>query len=286
MDNNCTAELNTNGFTIFNLLNEVEVSYLQQLCTKYLPNSNTDFISSSHFLNEEESNFINQELHTLVRPKIQTLFPNLELLGGTLATKNTGRAILKAHRDWSIVDENMYNSYNLWIPLVHTNKNNGTLGLFPRSHLWAENYRGLNIPSVEEHTDKIIQYGFEPNLNAGDAILYNHKLIHFSKPNTTKIPRNVAIIGMKDKNATLQVSFSLDSINIETYEVSQNDFYNFDIEKIQQIRKLLHKRKMNSTRLSSKELIQKIKDNLVPEFSEFVPKRESFFSKLLQKLRF
>lgn len=231
MDNN--TQLKNDGFVIIDVLSVEEINYLNSLCEKYLKSGQSNFIAASHFLAQADSDFINTELHKIIKERMQNLFPDLELLGGTLATKKSGNAILKAHNDWDIVDEKKYNSYNLWLALVDTNTENGTLGLIPNSHLWQHKHRGFGISSnFESFTNKFVQIGIEPNLKAGQAILYNHKLIHYSKPNKTNSPRNVAIIGMKDKAAQLQVSFSLDKENITTYAITQSDFYPFDAEKV------------------------------------------------------
>jgi hypothetical protein len=239
---NLNNTLLADGFVIVDILDSAEIIYLNELCNKYLTNTQSDFIAASHFLSQAESNFINEELHTILKPKMQKLFPNLELLGGTLATKIKGKSNLKAHNDWDIVDEHQFKSYNLWLTLVDTNKKNGTLGLIPNSHLWQHHHRGFNIPSTfETYTEKFIKIGFEPDLRAGQAILYNHKLIHYSRPNITDNPRNVAIVGMKDRESSLQVSFSLDNKNIETYVVEESDFYNFDAQKIKEHKILISK---------------------------------------------
>lgn len=275
------------GFVIIELLNNAEISYLNSLCNKYLHITNQEFISSSHFLSIEESKRINEELHAIVKPKVDLLFPKLQLLGGTLATKIKGNDVLKAHNDWSIVDESIYNSYNLWIALVDTNKTNGTLGLIPGSHLWDTRLRGLGIPGeYESFTKQFLSIGYEPELKAGQAILYNHKLIHYSRPNTTDQPRNVAIIGMKDKEAALQVSFSLDGKSIDTYEATEEDFYGFDAVRISQHNSRLSTIPVYATSRNWEDIRMAFNNHLPNEFSNLFCERKSVFTKLLDKFKF
>ena len=238
--------LHENGYVTVPLLQQDEIAYLNEIANQFLIFSNAEFVSSSYILSKSESDFINEELHRILQPKMKSLFPYLELLGGTLATKINGNSVLKAHSDWTIVDESKFNSYNLWIPLVDTNKENGTLGLISGSHLWNNAIRGMNIPNLyEKFTCHFLEIGDEPNLSAGTGILYNHKLVHYSRPNKTQKRRNVAIIGMKDKVAALQVSFTLDQKKIETYQATQDDFYQFNLDNI--IKKNKH---LNSTKIT------------------------------------
>lgn len=280
-------QISKSGFVVIDLLNAEEIRFLNDLSKKYLVSKSAEFISSSHFLTIEDSKYVNHELHKIVKPKMENLFPELDLLGGTLATKIKGNAVLKAHNDWSIVNEEKYNSYNLWIALVDTNSNNGTLGLIPGSHLWKTSLRGLNIPGVyEKYTTKFLDIGWEPSLKAGQAILYNHKLIHYSKPNQTDFPRNVAIVGMKDKEAALQVSFSLDNKTIQTYQATEEDFYGFDAKKISSQNRQLSSAPIYSERMDWEEIRMQFNSHLPKEFSYLFSKRESVISKLLHKLKF
>lgn len=273
-------QLLDNGFVIINLLNVDEVSYFNELCQKYLKTDQQDFISGSHFLSKEENAFINNELHKTIKSKVQVLFPDLELLGGTLATKKKGKSVLKAHNDWDIVNEKSYNSYNLWISLVDTDKYNGTLGLVPNSHLWQHGHRGFGIAGqFEQFTNDFVNLGIEPELKAGQAILYNHKLIHFSRPNQKDEARNVAIIGMKDKAASLQVSLSTDGQFIETYAVEEADFYGFNIENIKQ-KPLISKEPVVTQKLTLSQIKKLYQQHLSEAYKSTNQSSSSFIDKI------
>jgi len=267
MENNFKTELTLNGFVIIDLIDNEDVIYLNKLCSMYLQKGQSDFISSSHSLDKQDSDFINIELHKILDKKFEKQFPDLQLLGGTLATKVKGNSNLVAHQDWTIVDEEDFNSYNLWIPLVNTGKKNGTLGLIPGSHKWNNSCRGLNIPNkYGKYTSKFLQIGIEPELKVGQAILYNHKLIHYSRPNTTGENRNTAIVGAKDRDAELQVTFTTDYKYIETYKVSQDDFYRFDIDKIKNSCTLIHRKELRKTETNWNEIFRQYAKNTSGEY--------------------
>ena len=240
-----------------------------------------DFISSSHFLNKEDSTYINQQLHHILQEKISILFPELELLGGTLATKRKGKNILKAHNDWSIVDETKYNSYNLWTTLVDTNKQNGTLGVIPGSHLWKTGIRGFQILNeYENFSNQFLKIGYEPELKSGQAILYNHKLVHYSRPNTTDIARNVGIIGVKDKTAALQVAIGTANNNIEIYQADEEDFYTFNAESIRAKNQLLQQTKMPNSTLTWQKIEAEFHQHLPNDFLYLQQNNKSWIEKI------
>lgn len=287
MENNLQMKLAVNGFLIIDLLGADEVNGLNELCIRFLRNGQADFVSSSHILSKEDSAFINDKLHSIIDARFDAMFPEFQLLGGTLATKIKGTSNLEAHQDWSIVDESKYNSYNLWIPLVDTDTENGTLGLIPGSHLWKQQLRGLNIPNVYgPYTERFLKIGYEPALKAGQAILYNHKLIHYSRPNKINQTRNVAIVGVKDKEASLCVSFCPDGRQVETYQAREEDFYGFDALRIRRDNKLLHTEKLLTEKETWEEIGTMFNRHLPEDFSDLLKQRESLFSKLLDKLKF
>lgn len=281
MQKDVSLLLAENGFVILDILDKNEVDYLNQLCSQFLHPAGQDFISSSHFLNKEDSTYINQQLHLILQEKISSLFPELQLLGGTLATKRKGKNILKAHNDWSIVDETTYNSYNLWTTLVNTNKQNGTLGVIPGSHLWESDVRGFQIPNAYENFSKqFIEIGYEPELKAGQAILYNHKLVHYSRPNTTDVARNVAIIGLKDKSATLQVAIGTTNNKIEIYKTDEEDFYTFNAESIRAKNQLLLQTKMPNSTLTWKQIEAQFHQHLPNDFLYLQQTNKSWIEKI------
>ncbi len=289
MEDNLQIKLANNGFVIIDILGANDIVYLNDLCNQYLQNTSTDFVSSSHILHKADSDFINDELHKILFQTFDKLFPELQLLGGTLATKVKGKSNLEAHQDWTIVDEQKFNSYNLWIPLVDTNSNNGTLGLVVGSHKWNQNLRGFNIPNpYGKYTKQFLEIGFEPTLKAGQAILYNHRLIHYSRPNASQQNRNVAIIGVKDKSADLQISFTLDNKTIDSYEMKEELFYQFNPNNVLSHQPKIATNAINNTDLSWTSIHNQFKEYVNEEFLHIInydkPNFINSFKKILDRI--
>lgn len=276
--------LQKNGFIQVKLLDNDAINTLNGICDEIFNNTRSGFYSSSHFLDLTKSKEVNTILHQLILEKINTILPNIQLLGGTLATKKQNQDVLEIHQDWQIVDESQYNSYNIWMPLCDTNKTNGTLGLIPGSHKWNNYIRGFNIENpYSKFTKFLMQYSYEPNLQAGEAIIYNHKLLHFSRPNYSNIPRNVAIIGAKDKEANLIVSIGRDNY-IDTYSTTEDDFYCFDSINIANKNHKVRNTQQEPINLKKKTIINWLSNNLSEDFPEISKKTTAFNSNIFHKL--
>lgn len=95
------------------------------------------------------------------------------------------------HQDWTLTDERNYQGLTVWVPLVDTTINNGNFHVLPGSHLLFQNIRGTNIEMPYSHIgDQIEEKLLQPlPLNAGDAVLFDHRLVHFSPPNMSEDSR-------------------------------------------------------------------------------------------------
>lgn len=105
-------------------------------------------------------------------------------MGGSYVLKLVGSGMSQPHIDWSLVDEEKSRSFNIWISLVDLNSKNGAIEVLPGSHHLPATYRG---PNIAERTIDLQDFFWETmtelHLKAGEALIYDHKLIHGSKDN-------------------------------------------------------------------------------------------------------
>lgn len=249
------ALLEKYGYIIFDFLNQEELDLIKKLSDLYIPSDVKGFYSTSHFLNVSESIELNKKLFSIVQQKFEALFVGLELTGGTFATKKMGNSVVDAHQDWTIVDETKYRSYNLWIPLVDTNKENGTLALVSGSHKWFEFKRGMNVKNpFLDFTNLFLNYCDEPILKMGQAILYDHRLIHLSRGNNTNSNRDTLIFGVKEKEAKVILCIAEDNL-LSEYEMEIADYYRMDVEQIKRKNKLIRRYQNTIPKLDKGKLL-------------------------------
>ena len=114
------------------------------------------------------------------------------------------QSVVEAHQDWSFVDERTHRSLSVWIPLCDTNAENGALAIVKGSQHVPHTIRGTDVPWTI-HFDN---YGALPYLTpfpmrAGDALFYDHRVLHASPANRSGRRRTAVAIGLVPTEATI-----------------------------------------------------------------------------------
>lgn len=215
------------GYAIVPFLNEAEVKSLTSFFHQHHPTLPDGMYASSHAGDFSFRQLMNDEIKRVCARAIDVTFSEVTPLGATFMVKSKGEnGSLHPHQDWSIVDEEKFNSYNIWLPLVDVNEQNGTLLVLPNSHNWITNTRGLNISSsYEAVTAEVWNYLVPINLKAGEAFVYDHRLMHASGVNHTTAPRLVIVYGIIPAKATMRYYFG-NNDKIEEYACSPDFYFN------------------------------------------------------------
>lgn len=106
---------------------------------------------------------------------------------------------LGVHRDWTFVDEPAATSATAWCALTDVDEACGTLVVAPGSHLVAADLRGSpKLPSpLDGHEGEILAGGGRPlTVRAGQAVVYDHRMVHWSGPNATDADRVAVGVGI------------------------------------------------------------------------------------------
>jgi hypothetical protein len=100
------------------------------------------------------------------------------------------------HEDRSYVDERRARAFSVWIPLcpVGPDRQIGTLEVVPRSHLLPVGPGGSLTPDHARPYERFLRERLVPlHLDAGDAVVYDTRLLHASGPNLTDHAR-IAVV--------------------------------------------------------------------------------------------
>ncbi len=184
------ARFTEEGYVILPLLTHPEVenllAYFHAL-SEQDRNVFTTFVTN----NLTSKRDIDSHLKSLLIPHFERLFVDYEPFWGNFFIKPINGPSMPLHADLQYVEEPKNLSFNIWCPLQNTNAVNGSLGIVPYSHLKINQIRGTNITKAYRYNALVIQqkFGAVLSLLAGEAIIYDHRLLHYSVPNTTNNTR-------------------------------------------------------------------------------------------------
>ena len=173
------------------------------------------------------------------------------------------------HQNWAFVDERKCTSVSIWVPLVDSNEENGTLQIAPGSHKRYGEFRGPMVPwELDTIGEEIIASELTPmNVSAGDAVVLDDSVIHYSNINRTDGLRLTIQLILTPAEATTIHYFldrELDPSTIYMYQVD-DDFFMNTHPWIRPKGKLLKKLKFKQEDLTIEDFRKRLKD---PEFGQ------------------
>ena len=231
-DSALQQEFDENGFVKINLLDAAVIEKLTSLFHQIHTNleSNT-FNSSTFFKTKKRKLEIRDALYSIFLPYFETIFCNYTYIGSSYLYKTKGQnSAVQPHQDWTIVDEHKYVAINIWTPLIDTNEQNGTLYVLPGSQ--AQKQFTLRAPTIpfpyQNRMNKVIKDCIPTNAKAGEAVILNQSLIHYSSPNLADDIRIAITSGIKSKDAPMIFHYQNEHKHIERYAVPEDFLSDFD----------------------------------------------------------
>ncbi len=219
-----------NGYVVIDLLTNDDLSKLQNLYDLNVNEVTDGFSTTIHSNDFEFKKDISNNINEIVKPRIDNFLEKHRSLGCSFLTKTpTANSYMSPHQDWMIVNEEIYFSATVWIPLSDTDEINSTLRVIPGSHLWNKAYRSPTIKSIfESFVNDIFPFTIPIPLRKGQAIIFNHALIHASSPNTGKSNRIVASYGFVPVDSELKFYHQPIEGYIEELSVEDDFFISYN----------------------------------------------------------
>lgn len=176
--------------------------------------------------NIEKRKFINTILKELFTPKIEQLLNGYKILYGNFMYKEAGGKEIEVHQDFSFVDEKKYTAFNLWVPLQDTTVFNGGFQLIERSNKLFNSYRSATIPHNLTHYNEQFKKLMQPiDVAAGDGLLFDHRLFHYSGPNhanTTRVAVQMVVIPKAAVPVMYHYDPQKDKTKLSIYEITED----------------------------------------------------------------
>lgn len=222
-DDAMQARFNRQGFLVVPLISDTEVKQLNDLFDLLHPNLPSEgFVSGSYSQDIDYKRKASEEIVKILSPHYERLFVNYQPFGAAFLFKMpTANSDLAIHQDWTIVDEDKYVALNCWFPLTDVNETNGALHIVPGTHYDAlPTLRAPTLPFFFSGDDDVVVAESIPMcVKAGEAVILNQSVIHYSPANRSSQIRKAITAGVKSKGAPMVFHYKDAAQNEDTVEV-------------------------------------------------------------------
>jgi hypothetical protein len=179
--------------------------------------------SSFHSFDRTYKQRVDDVVRAALSPHIERVFDRQRMLPCNFIVKWPGAmGGFGLHQDTTLVDETQYRSVEVWVALVDTDERNGQLWMVPGSHTWLPTLRGIHAFDFpfRNVVDRIVARHSRPvPVHAGEAVVFNHAMVHFSYPNKSDTPRLVAIADLIPEEAQHLQHFGDGNGHLEAFAI-------------------------------------------------------------------
>jgi hypothetical protein len=217
------------GYAVVPLLSAVEVETLTELFAKHREKFNEPF-HTSHFSKDRDYKWdVNNTIVDVLQPKLKDiLFDYLPIFGNFMVKLPDPEVLMPLHADWAYVNEATSRSVSVWVPLVDTDEHNGCLGVVPQSHTLVNAVRGplIRQSSRDHELEWSNELGVLLPMKAGQAVIYDHGLLHYSPANASGVARPAINLSLVPNGEEIIHYCMPEGANqIEIYRVNDASFY-------------------------------------------------------------
>ena len=217
-----------NGYCQVQLLSPDDIQELERIYYDNRVEKQPAMERSTSSKNFDLSRNIKELTGAVVLKRLQEYLIDYKLLYSGFITKVPGKPNqMRLHQDPTFVDESKFQALNVWSPLVDVNADNGALWIIPKSNRFFEGFRGQPIRALDfsdisqKVTDK---YGVMLPMKAGEVIIYDAALFHYSLANTTDKARIACASLVAPAESTPIYHYYNKELNtIDVYEI-EGDF--------------------------------------------------------------
>lgn len=230
------ATFEKQGFVVIpSFLNSEEVQHMDKLFDELHPElAESGFFAGVYSSDLDYKKKVSEEVKVVYKRTYENTFINYTAFGGAFLHKiSSPNSDLFVHQDWTVVEEEKHVALNIWVPLCDITADNGPLMVLPGSQYDAFNV--LRAPTMrfffDSDSNAVINQ-LEPLIvKAGDAVVLNQSLVHYSPPNVSGKIRKAITAGIKTKDAQMIFHYkdkdSKDD-SIEKFEMDDDFFIRFE----------------------------------------------------------
>lgn len=285
-------QLNNNGYVVLDFLNHDEIRFLNKFYTSNHPNNISGFYTSTFAKDIDYRKEVNKTIQNQMKRNLNNYFFDFKIHCGSFIVKGPDeKSALKMHQDMTLVDESMYTGINIWIPLIDLTPENGAIEILPKSHRLFKTYRGATLPDIYDGIENSVHKLMHPlYLKAGQAIVFDQSIIHYSPINKSKVVRPVINTFITHKDATIKICYwdKNDRKEVEIFEQASDFMVNFqnfghDIFSRPSIGKSLGFVSFDFPKITKELLVKEYQFKEQDEIDRKYSKQTNFLSRLFSK---
>jgi hypothetical protein len=194
------------GWLVLDMFNAEELSSLKVLVEQLLPESEQSFYLNIWQQNPSERLNFHNKIEHCIAPARERLLKGFESVVNAVACKKSGdHSGWALHQDDTFVDEQTQFSCSIWCPLQDVDGLNGAMRVWSGSHRIFKDFRSPNIPKPFAGAAEQIERQFMElvPMKAGQALLFDHRILHSSGPNHSERRRMAVVSVLKPVNAEM-----------------------------------------------------------------------------------
>jgi ectoine hydroxylase-related dioxygenase (phytanoyl-CoA dioxygenase family) len=229
--------LEEQGYIVLQVLNAAEISSMMQLYQSLpsLKNEHFGFHVSLDLQDMAVKKQVHEKISAALANSLQKLLHPYRCFSGRFAVKEAmDNSYIPAHQDWTFVNEELYNSYNVWTALHDIDPENGGLYMVPQSHhRFLNRQRATPLPIFKCPCDgmqeEMMAQAVPITLKAGQAVIFNSRLVHGSFVNKSDQARIAMAMEITEAEAPLlHYYLSPDTANtLYEYAIDESFFYKY-----------------------------------------------------------
>lgn len=174
---------------------------------------------------------VHAAIEAILQPVLNKILDNYKVVLNSFIVKAPGpQSEFYLHQDSTGTDEFLYSTLSIWLPLHDIDETNGAMCVIPKSHKLFSPYRGISFKAPFENAVQTARRFLQPvYLKAGEAILFDNRILHNSMQNKSSKARVVVMSASLPKNAPLMVCYkNALQPNTKIELIQQNEDYLFE----------------------------------------------------------
>ena len=180
-------------------------------------------------------NEIYEKFYPIFQRAINRFMVDYKLARVAIVDKHPGGGAINVHQHVNLIDELKHRSFTAWMPTVDTTVEMGTLYVVKKSHtIFAPKIQPFNDFSKfqDKLSHKILKkYSTPLLLQAGQAVIFDDRLIHWSPPNMTTERRTAFQLQLLpwETESDLTIYYRANDEELSKYKISPKTYRETDL---------------------------------------------------------